>query len=210
MVRVLIGDDHSVFRRGIRELLHEHLGSVEIGEAESGGEMILLAQQRPWDLFIMDITMPGTSGTDLLQKLRRLRPTTPVLPFSIHPEATYAIRMLRCGASGYLNKATSPDQLMLAINTVLSGRRYISPHLAERLVETVQVDAQKPPHEMLSNREFQILRLLATGQPLKVIAAQLNVSPNTISTYRARVLDKLGLKSNIELARYSMEHGLAD
>src|SRR5574339_260676 len=125
MVRVLIGDDHSVFRRGIRELLHEHLGPVEVGEAESGGEMILLAQQRPWDMFIMDITMPGISGTDLLEELRRLRPTTPVLPFSVHPEATYAIRMLRCGASGYLNKATSPNQFMAAINTVLSGRRYI-------------------------------------------------------------------------------------
>ncbi|WP_447598185.1 response regulator [Nitrospira sp. Nam80] len=210
MVRVLIGDDHSVFRRGIRELLHEHLGSVEVGEAESGAEMILLAQEKPWDLFIMDITMPGTSGTDLLQELRRLRPTTPVLPFSMHPEATYAIRMLRCGASGYLNKATSPNQLVTAIKTILSGRRYISSQLAERLVETVQCDANKPPHELLSDREFQILRLLATGQPLKEIASHLKVSPNTISTYRARVLGKLGLKSNVELARYSMEHGLAD
>jgi DNA-binding NarL/FixJ family response regulator len=179
-------------------------------EAQNGTEMVELARNTEWDVFIMDITMPGQSGSDLVQELRRLRLTTPVLPFSMHPEATYAIRMLRCGASGYLNKATSPNQLMTAINTILSGRRYISSQLAERLVETVQFDANKPPHEMLSDREFQILRLLAIGQSLKEIAAHLKVSPNTVSTYRARVLRKLRLKSNVELARYSTEHGLAD
>jgi two-component system invasion response regulator UvrY len=208
MPRILIGDDHAVFRRGIREILCEHWPSVEVAEAGSGSEMVELARNTQWDVFIMDITMPGQSGTDLLQELRQIRPETPVLPFSMHPENTYALRMIRSGASGYLNKATTPDELMTALKTVMAGRRYISPQFAECLVETYQCGTSKILHKGLSNREFQIMRKLASGKGLKTIAAELAVSPNTISTYRSRLLRKLGLNSNAELARYCIEHGL--
>lgn len=205
MVSILIGDDHPVFRRGIREVLCERFKDVLIEEAETGSDMIAKAQLRHWDAAVMDVTMPDKSGTDLLDELRRVCPDTPVLVFSVHPESMYAVRMLRSGACGYLNKATSSDQLVTAIQTVLDGRRYLSPEAAECLVKRVQADCFNIPHEFLSNREFQILRLLGSGKTLKEIAGQLRVSPSAVSTYRARVLRKLGVKSNAELARYALE-----
>ena len=210
MLSILIGDDHPMFRRGTRDVLLEHFDSVMVEEAETGAEMIEKAGKRPWDLFIMDVTIPDKAGTELLDDLLRVCPATPVLVFSVHPERTYAVRMIRSGARGYLNKATGSDQLISAIRTILDGHRYLSPEVAECLVKTVQADCFNIPHELLSNREFQILQLLGSGRSLKEIAGQLSVSTSAVSTYRARLLKKLGVKSNAELARYALEQCLID
>jgi two-component system, NarL family, invasion response regulator UvrY len=210
VLSILIGDDHPMFRRGTRDVLYESFESVMVEEAETGTEMIAKAAGRQWDAFIMDVTMPDRSGTDLLEDLLRVCPGTPVLVFSVHPERTYAARMIRSGARGYLNKATGSDQLITALRTILDGRRYLSPEVAECLVKTVQADCFNIPHELLSNREFQILQLLGSGRSLKEIAGQLSVSTSAVSTYRARLLKKLGVRSNAELARYALEKCLID
>ena len=211
MPNILIGDDHDVFRRGTRDILHEHFDPVAIGEAESGLEMIRLAEQSPWDVCIMDVTMPGKSGTDLLQELIRVRPSTPILALSMQPESIYAVRMVVSGASGYLNKAaTSATQLTMAIKTLLSGNKYITPQVAEYVAEGISACSAQPLHELLSNREFQVFRMLATGRPLKEIAGELFVSAATVSTYRSRVLEKLNVDSNAQLVRYAMKHSLID
>ena len=209
-LHILVGDDQPVFRRGTRDLLCEHLAPVEVEEATSGPEMVLMAQRKSWDLIIMDVRMPGKSGTELLQDLLRVRPSTPVLAISTHSEQAYAVRMIRSGASAYLTKSSTPDVLINAVKTILSGHKYIGPEVAECLATSVQVGSLKPTHELLSNREFQILQLLVMGKPLKAIADELCVSPNTISTYRTRVLDKLHVRSNAELARYAIENHLID
>ena len=210
MLNILIGDDHAVFRRGTRDILHENFDPIAIEEAQSGLEMIRLAEQSPWDVCIMDITMPGKSGTDLLQELIRVRPSSPVLTLSMHPESTYAVRMIRSGASGYLNKATSATQLTTAIKMLLSGHKYITPQVAECLAEDVSACSVQPLHELLSNREFQVFRMLAMGRQLKEIAGELFVSAATVSTYRSRVLEKLRMDSNAELVRYALNHSLID
>src|SRR5574338_789642 len=209
-LHIRIGDDQPVCRRGIRDLLCEHLTPINIEEAASGPEMVFLAQKRDWDLFIMDVRMSGKSGTDLLEDLLRIRPSTPVIALSIHSEQAYAVRMIRSGASAYLTKSSTPDVLVNAVKTVLSGHKYIGPEVGECLAMSIQIRTLKPPHELLSNREFQILQLLVTGKPLKAIADELCVSPNTVSTYRTRVLDKLHVKSNAELARYAIENHLIE
>jgi DNA-binding NarL/FixJ family response regulator len=207
-----VGDDHPVFRRGIRDLLCEHFAPIDIEETASGLDMVLLAQKKWWDLFIMDVSirMAGKSGTELLQDLLRVRPSTPILTISAHSEQVYAVRMIRSGASAYLTKSSPSDVFITAVKTILSGHKYIGPEVAECLATSVQIGSLKPPHELLSNREFQILQMLVMGKPLKAIADELCVSPNTISTYRTRVLDKLQVKSNAELARYAIEHHLID
>ena len=210
VLSILIGDDHPMFRRGTRNCLEEHFPAAVIGEAETGAEMLAMAGQRNWDVFIMDVSLPDTSGTDLLRQLLHVRPDTPVLVFSVHPEATYAVRMIRSGACGYLNKATGSNELITAIQTILDGRKYLSPQVAECLVKSIQSDSLAVPHELLSNREFQILRLLGAGKSLKEIAGRLSVSASAVSTYRARVLKKLGVKSNAELARYAVEQCLIE
>lgn len=210
MSHILIADDHAMFRRGICDLLREHFPAVEVEEVDNGTDMVTRAGKRPWDLFIMDITMPGRSGIDLLEDLLHVRPSTPVLVFSVYPESTHAIRMLRSGARGYLNKATSLDELMNAVRTLLAGKRYITPRVAESLVESIQDGPPKALHECLSNREFQVLPMLAVGMRLKEVAGKLGLSTNTVSTYRRRVLEKLGIKNNAELTRYVVEHCLID
>jgi two-component system invasion response regulator UvrY len=209
-LQILVGDEHPVFRRGIRDLLYEHFAPVDVEEVTSGSDMVLLAQRKPWDLFIMDVKMTGKSGTELLQDLRRIRPSTPVLAISNYSEQTYAVRMIRAGASAYLTKCSTPEVLIAAVKTILSGHKYIGQEVAECLAASIQVGTTKPPHDLLSNREFQILQMLVMGKPLKAIAGELCVSPNTISTYRTRVLDKLQVKSNTELARYAIENHLID
>ena len=209
-LQILVGDEHPVFRRGIRDLLCEYFAPVDVEEVASGLDMMSQAQQKYWDLFIMDIRLVGKSGTELLQDLRRVRPTTPILAISNYSEQAYAVRMIRAGASAYLTKCSTPDVLIAAVKTILSGHKYIGPEVAECLAASIQVGTAKPPHDLLSNREFQILQMLVMGKPLKAIADELCVSPNTISTYRTRVLDKLHVKSNAELARYAIENHLID
>lgn len=208
MLRILIGDDHAVFRRGTKDVLQEHFAPIEVHEAKTGWEMATLASQGKWDAFIMDVTMPGKSGTDLLEHIHTLHPATPVLVFSMHSEESYAVRMIRSGASGYLNKATGLEELIAAVQAILAGKEFINPAVARCLVESMRAKEAGHLHEALSNREFQILRMLAQGESLKQIAQELCLSANTISTYRTRILQKLRMKTNAELTRYALEHAL--
>jgi DNA-binding NarL/FixJ family response regulator len=211
MLTILICDDHPVFRRGTRDVVSEHLSPVTIGEAENGKELLALLSQKVWDVCIMDVSMPEKSGTDLLQEILSVRPSMPVLVLTMHPEKMYAVRMIRAGASGYLNKSTTqPALLMEAIKTVASGHKFFTPLVAECLATTIRTNPEpgKAPHELLSNRELQIFEMLAAGKQIKDIAGQLYVSPATVSTYRARVLQKLGFESNADLIRYAIERSL--
>lgn len=207
-LRILVGDDHPLFRKGLRDLLEEAFASVEVCETESGGDMLALAEQREWDIAIMDITMPGRSGPDLLRALKEIRPLLPVLVMSTHAEELFAVRMYRAGASGYMTKAAAGDQVVDAIKTIISGHKYVSPSAAEQLAATVERDSHRLPHELLSDREFQVLCMLASGLNLRQIADQLCVSANTVSTYRARILEKMNVKSNAELTRYAIQYAL--
>jgi DNA-binding NarL/FixJ family response regulator len=210
MLSVLIGDDHPVFRRGTRDVLIVGLSPVDIGEAANGMELVALVKQKAWDVCIMDVTMPEKSGTDLLQEILSLRPSMPVLVLSMHPEKTYAVRMIRSGASGYLNKATThPALLIEAIKSVVAGHKFLTPSVAECLADTVRTGfAQGLPNQLLSDREYQIFEMLAAGKQIKEIASDLCVSPPTVSTYRTRILQKLGLKTNADLVRYAIERSL--
>ena len=208
MLRILIGDDHAVFRRGTKDVLQEHFAPLEVHEAKTGWEMATLASQGRWDAFIMDVTMPGKSGTDLLEHIRTLHPATPVLVYSMHSEESYAVRMIRSGASGYLNKSTGLDELISAMRSLLSGQEFINPAVARCLIDRMRAKDAGQLHDALSNREFQILTMVARGESLKQIALTLCVSANTVSTYRTRILQKLRLKTNAELTRYALEHAL--
>jgi two-component system invasion response regulator UvrY len=211
MLRILVGDDHPMFRRGTHDVLLEGLSPVHIEEAPTGTEVLELVKRQTWDVCIMDVSMPGKSGTDLLQEILGLRPSMPVLVFSMHPEQMYAVRMIRSGAKGYLNKATTtPASLIEAVRSVTAGRKFVTPSVAECLANTVQMRTPsiETPEQLLSNRELQIYEMLVAGRQIKEIATHLCVSPVTISTYRARISEKLGLKSNADLIRYAIENSL--
>jgi two-component system invasion response regulator UvrY len=208
MLRILIGDDHPLFRRGVRELLTDELAPVEVGEAESGQEILRFVQKRQWDIVVMDVTMPGRCGPELLEDLKRSWPSLPVLVVSTHPEQQFAVRMFKAGASGYLSKASAATELVEAIKKILTGGKYITGSVGEQLASTIQGGTEKLPHEHLSDREYQVLCMLAAGRTLREIADQLYVSVNTVSTYRSRILEKMHLKNNIELAHYAIRHSL--
>jgi two-component system invasion response regulator UvrY len=210
MLKVLIVDDHAVVRQGLRQILTEIPELSVVAEAENGQDALNKVRAEPWDVLVLDMSMPGRSGLDILKDVRRERPETRVLVLSMHPEDQFAVRMLRAGASGYLTKETAPDQLVAAVRKVLTGGRYISPSLAEKLAFDVDRDSDRPLHEKLSDREFQVLRRLAMGKTVQEIAAELMLSPKTISTYRARVLEKLELKSNAELIHYAIGNKLVE
>ena len=211
MLSIIIGDDHPVFRRGTRDVLLELFSPVQIEEAGTGSELVSLVKQKSWDICIMDVSMPEKSGTELLREILSIRPQMPVLVFSMYPEKMYAVRMIRAGASGYLNKATtSPGLLMEAIRAVVGGRQFLTAMVAECLADTLRMRgaAGRTPDQLLSDREFQIFEMIAVGKQIKEIAGELCVSPVTISTYRARILRKLGLQNNADLVRYAIEHAL--
>jgi DNA-binding NarL/FixJ family response regulator len=207
-LRILIGDDHPLFRRGVKELLSDSFAPIEVGEAESGTEMLSLVQTHPWDIAVMDITMPGRTGPELLRELKQARPSLPILVMSTHPEEVFAVRMFRAGARGYLSKNSAAEQLLGAIKTVLAGRKYITSAAAQELATTLEHDNTRPSDELLSDREFQVFRMLASGLSVKQIAEELCVSPNTVSTYRLRILEKMNLKTNAGLTQYAIERRL--
>jgi len=208
MLRILIADDHVVVRKGLRQILTEEFLAAHIGEAADADELFTRVLKEEWDVVITDISMPGRSGLEVLQQIRQHYPKLPVLVLSIHPEDQYAIRVMRAGASGYLNKDSAPEELVKAVHRVLLGKKYITPALAEKLAETLDQDADKLPHELLSDREFEVLKLLAAGMAVAEIAEKLALSPTTVSTYRARVLQKMNARSNADLTRYAIEHNL--
>jgi len=209
-VKVLIADDHAVFRRGLRETLAEAFSRVTFGEAKTAQETLEHVRRQDWDLVILDISMPGKSGLDILDDLKRLRPKLPILLLSMHPEQQFARRALVAGAAGYLTKDSVTEELKEAVKKIVAGGRYVSATLAEKLAVDLRQGADTPLHELLSNREFQVLRMIASGKAVKDIAENLSLSVKTVSTYRARILEKTGMKTNAELIRYALQTQLVD
>ena len=204
MRRILIADDHAILRKGLKETIAEELGETAFGEAANGREVMEQVWKKPWDLVLLDIGMEGRSGLEVLEEIRSARPKLPVLILSMYPEAQFAVRALRLGAVGYVSKQSAPEELVTAVRKVLAGGRYVSASLAEHLATEVQGDAAKAPHESLSNRELQVMRLIASGKSLKEIADALCLSVKTIGTYHTRLLDKLDMKSDVEITRYAL------
>jgi DNA-binding NarL/FixJ family response regulator len=210
MIKVLIADDHPIVRQGLRQILSETADIVLAGEAVNGQEALNQVRAEKWDVLVLDITMPDRSGFDILKELKYEQPHLPVLVLSIHSEEQLAVRVLKAGASGYLTKENAPAELVKAIRKVVSGGKYISPDLAETLAFGLDVASGRPRHETLSDREFQVLQLIASGKTLTEMAEALMLSSKTVSTYRARLLEKMNLKTNAELIRYAIENGLIE
>ncbi|MEO8348827.1 MAG: response regulator transcription factor [Acidobacteriota bacterium] len=208
MKRILIVDDHPIVRDGLKQILAETEDLVVGAEAGNADDALALVRESDWDLVVLDITLPGRTGIDLLRDLRRERPLLPVLILSIHSEDELGVRAVKAGASGYLSKECASDDLVRAIQLIISGNKYISRSLADRLIEEIQRDTNKPPHETLSDREYEVMALIAAGKSMKEVGAALSLSKSTVSTYRQRVFDKLRVKSNAEITRYALHHGL--
>lgn len=207
MIRLLIADDHPVVREGLRRVVESAAFKV-VGEATNGDELLAQAAIVEADVVLLDITMPGPGFVEVIQRLRLLRPNLRVLVLSVQPEDQFGLRVLQAGAAGYLSKNQSPEQLVGAIRRVVAGGRYVSPALAEQLAAVVARGDNRRPHELLSAREYQVLCLIGAGKSVKEVAASMSLSPKTVSTYRTRVLEKTGLKSNAEIIRYIVENSL--
>ena len=210
MIRIIIVDDHAVVRRGLKQILDETLDLVVADEASSGFELLEKVKKNKFDVVLLDISMPGIDGLDTLKELKIIKPELPVLIFTVYPEDQYAVRVLKAGASGYINKETEPDKLIDAIRKVARGGKYISPYLAELLAFNLDMAGRQPIHEKLSDREFQVMLMVAKGKKVKDIAEQLSLSINTINTYRNRILEKMDLKSNVEITHYAIKNQLID
>ncbi len=206
--RILIADDHSIVREGIKQILSEKSDLYSIDEASDGHMVIDKINSNSYDLVILDISMPGLNGLDALKQIKYCKPELPVLVLSMYPEKQYAIRVLKAGASGYLSKDSAPEQLIQAIEKVLSGGRFISETVAERLALELTSGAGKLPHERLSDREYQVFNMIASGMSITEIANTLSLSVKTISTYRARILEKMGLRNNAEIIHYAIKNNL--
>ncbi|PYS00152.1 MAG: DNA-binding response regulator [Acidobacteria bacterium] len=210
MIKVVVVDDHAVVREGLKRIISENPGMAVTGEAGDGNEALKIIQSESCDVVLLDITMPNKSGLDVLKQLHTESPRLPILVLSMHSEDQYAVRVLRAGAAGYLTKESAPAKLVQAIRKVVRGGKYVSPTLAEKLVMDLESNAQKPPHELLSDREYQVLCMIASGKTVSDIGEELHLSVKTISTYRVRILDKLQMKNNAELTRYAIKQGLVD
>jgi DNA-binding NarL/FixJ family response regulator len=209
-VKILVIDDHEVVRRGVKQILEENFLYVEVGEANTSRKAMAAVQQQPWDLAIVDINLPDQSGLELLGELHRTRPRLPLMVLSLHPEEQYAVRAFRAGAMAYLTKQTAPEELARAVKQVLSGRMYVTASIGEHMAGSLSKSSADPVSFTLSERESEVLVLIAQGQSLKSIAQSLILSTKTVSTYRARLLDKLQLTTTAELIRYAIDHHLVD
>ena len=208
MLRVLIADDHAIVRKGLRQLILEEYPTAQIGEVGDVESLITHVIREQWDMVICDISMPGRSGLEALQQIRDINPSLPVLIMSMHSEDQYAVRVFKAGASGYLSKDAVHQELLAAIQTIRNGRKFITPAIAEKLVGALDTDQPREPHEQLSNREFDVLKMLASGKSITEIAEQLSLSATTVSTYRSRILEKTGLRNNADITRYALEKKL--
>jgi DNA-binding NarL/FixJ family response regulator len=208
MLRILIADDHAILRRGLKDILHEEFPSAKIVDVADADELLNKVKKEEWNVVITDVSMPGRSGLEALQEIKAHHPALPVLVLSIHPEEQYAIRVLKAGAAGYLNKDLAPEELVNAIHRVLSGRKFITPSVAEKLASSIEFNSKKASHEHLSDREFEVLKMLAAGKSVSEIGSLLNLSVTTISTYRARILSKLNMKTNSDLIQYAIQNKL--
>jgi DNA-binding NarL/FixJ family response regulator len=210
MIRVLIIDDHAIVRRGLAEVFSDEFSELKIGEADNSRTALELATTQDWDIVLLDINIPGRNGLDVLAEIKRLRPQTPVVIVSAYPEEEFAIRALKLGASGYLNKNSAADEVLAAAKKAMAGGKYVTVMLAEKLAATLGGDIQRAPHESLSGRELQVLQMIAKGMTIKEIAAELALSEKTVGTYRSRISAKMALSTNVELTRYAMHHRLVD
>jgi DNA-binding NarL/FixJ family response regulator len=210
MSRILLADDHAILRAGVKEILVRELSKVTCGEAENAEQVLALVRAEEWDLLILDIAMPGRGGLEVLRDVKSLRPKLPVLVLSVHPEDQYGKQVLKAGAAGYLSKETAPAELVKAIRKILTGGHYLSARMAERLATDLGPQKNVDLHDGLSSREFQVLCKIASGMTVGEIASALELSVPTVSTYRARILEKLGLSTTAELIRYGIYHHLED
>jgi len=208
MLRILLADDHAIVRKGLRQLILDEYPSAHIGEVSDVENLITQVMKAEWDVVVCDISMPGRSGVEALQQIKHIKPEIPVLIMSMHSEDQYALRVMKAGASGYLSKETVHNDLIKAIQTIRLGRKFITPSVAEKLASAFEANAQKKPHELLSDREFDVLKMLAEGKSVSQIAVQLSLSPTTVSTYRSRILEKMRMRTNADLTRYSIENNL--
>jgi DNA-binding NarL/FixJ family response regulator len=210
VTRFLIADDHAVVRQGLRRMLEQEFPGAAFGEAATGAEILEALQEKEWDLVILDISLPGRNGLEVLKEVRKRRPRLPVLVLSMFPEEQFAVRALRAGAAGYLTKQGAPEETLSAVRKALRGGRYVTPSQAEKLAEEVAAGSERPSHETLSDREYEILRLIASGKTVTAIAEELALSVQTVSTYRTRVLEKMRMSTNAELSDYVRVHRLLD
>jgi two-component system invasion response regulator UvrY len=209
-MKVLVADDHAVVRRGVLQILEDIPDMVAAGEASTGREVLRAVQEHDYDVLVLDIAMPDGGGLEVLKQLQSLKPNLRVLVLSMYPEKQYALRALKAGAAGYLTKESAPEELIAAIRKVARGGKYVTQSLAEKLAVELGDEVEKAPHEALSDREYQVMCLLTSGETLTEIAADLSLSIKTVSTYRTRILDKLNLKSTADIIRYALEHRLVE
>ncbi|HZJ36795.1 MAG TPA: response regulator transcription factor [Gillisia sp.] len=207
-MKVLIADDHAILRKGLIEILHESFPTMEYFEASNSIEALQITRKEILDLILLDISMPGRNGLETLKQIRADGILTPILILSVQPEDQYAIRVLKAGASGFLNKDSAPEELINAVNLILKGRKYISLNIVDKLAQSLSHPLDKPLYEILSDRELQVLKFIASGKTVSEIGREISLTVNTISTYRARILDKLNLKNNAELTRYALNNSL--
>ena len=207
-LKVLVADDHSVVRRGLRQILSEAFSGVTVGEAANARELLALLEENRWDIVLLDISMPGRNGLDCLKDIKHRQPHIPVLVLSVHPEDQFAVRTLRAGAAGYMTKESAPEELVKAIEKVLGGGRYVSASFAERLAGNLAAPISQAPHELLSDREYEVMLLIARGRTVKEIAGDLCLSVKTISTYRAHIIRKTKLENNAGIIRYALRNAL--
>jgi DNA-binding NarL/FixJ family response regulator len=210
MIKILIADDHAIVREGLKQIISETLDMVVAAEASNGEDVLEKVSANKYDVVLLDISMPGRSGLDILKQLKIEKPKLPVMMLSVHPEEQYAVRALRAGASGYLTKESAPDELIAAIRKISQGRKYVSSSLAEKLAVELGIDVKKSRHEVLSDREFQVMCMFASGKTVKEIATELSISMPTIRTYRIRILEKMRMKNIAEIIHYSVKQGLVD
>lgn len=210
MIRIIIADDHPIVRAGLKQIIAEDPDMAVTDEASGGHELLEKVREKDFDAVILDITMPDMNGLDVLKQLRLERPKLPAVILTYHPETQYAVRVLRAGASGYVTKASASDELIKAIRKVSGGGKYISPSLAERIADELDLQYQEMPHEALSDREYQVMCMLASGKTVKGIAEELVLSIKTVSTYRSRILKKMNMTNNAEITHYAIKNRLVD
>lgn len=209
-MNILIADDHPVVRQGLKQMLAAEPDMVVVGEAKNASETLEMARNLDWDVAILDYSMPDGNGLYVLKEIKQTHPRRPVLILSMHPEDSVAVSVLRAGAAGYINKECASDELAVAIRKAVSGKKYVSASLAERLAVELEGGSEVPPHELLSDREYRVMWMIASGKSITQIAEELFLSPNTISTYRIRILRKLKLENNADVVRYAIKHGLTE